>query len=131
MSLSPGGSRALVANGSGGLIVYDISSARVIACASGIRDLDEGSPAMFVHGGHAILVGCKGGGAKLFDATSASCLQTLNHEGQFSAVQSDVSNLAVRRGGRPRVGSTYIHFKVLPTCSLLCRLTLPTTRTSS
>ena len=131
MSLSPGGSRALVANGSGGLIVYDISSARVITCASSFCGLDEGSPVMFVHSGHAILVGCKGGEAKLFDATSASCLQSLNHEGQFSAAHSDVSNLAIRRGGCPCANGTYIHPTVPLECLLLCRLTLLTIRTSS
>ena len=81
MSLSPDESRALVTNTSGGLTVYDIYSARVIACARDIRGLGEGSPAMFVHGGHAVLVGCEDGQAKLFDATSASRLQSLNHEG--------------------------------------------------
>ena len=84
MSLSPDESRALVTNGSGGLIVYDISSARVISCARNICGSDEISPVTFAHGGHAILVGCKRGQAKLFDAASASCLQSLNHEGQCS-----------------------------------------------
>jgi hypothetical protein len=81
MSLSPDESRALVTNTSGGLIVYDISSAHVIACARDIYGLDESSPAVFVHGGQAVLVGCNDGQAKLFDATSALCLQSLNHEG--------------------------------------------------
>lgn len=81
MSLSPDETRALVTNPSGGLIVYHLSSARVIACARDVNDLDKGSPAMFAYDGRVILVGCKGGQAKLFDATSASCLQSLNHDG--------------------------------------------------
>ena len=80
MSLSSS-NRALVTNMFGGFIVYDLSSARVIACARDIRGLDRESPAIFSHGGCAILIGCRDGQAKLFDSESASYLQTLNHDG--------------------------------------------------
>lgn len=80
MSLSSS-NRALVTNTSGGLVVYDLSSARVVACARDIQGLDQESPAIFAHGGCAMLVGCRDGQAKLFDSESASYLQTLNHDG--------------------------------------------------
>lgn len=73
--------RALVTNTTGGLVVYDLSSARVIACARDVRGLDQDSPSLFSHGGCALLVGCKYGQAELFDSESASHLQTLNHDG--------------------------------------------------
>lgn len=92
MSLSPDDNRALVTNGSGGLIVYHISSACVVACARDINGLDERSPAMFVHGGQALLVGCKDGQARLFDATSASCLQSLSHDGRSLTTSNGVAN---------------------------------------
>lgn len=98
MSLSPDEKTVLVTNASSGLTIYDIYSARVIACARDIRGLDKGSPAMFVHGGHAVLVGCKGGEAKLFDTTSTSCLQTLNHEGKCAVSPNDISNLTLGGG---------------------------------
>jgi hypothetical protein len=66
----------------GGLIIYDLSSAEVITCIRDIRGLDQASPVTFAHGGHAMLVGCKGGQVELYDAESARSLQTLNHEGQ-------------------------------------------------
>lgn len=66
---------------SGGFIVYDLSSARVIACARDVQGLDQKSPAVFSHDGCTILVGCKDGQAKLFDSESASHLQTLTHDG--------------------------------------------------
>ena len=82
LCLSPDQRRALVANTTGGLIVYDLSSAEVITCVRDIRGLDQASPVTFAHGGHAMLVGCGGGQVKLFDTGSAHPLQTLNHEGQ-------------------------------------------------
>ena len=81
LSLSPDQTRALVTNTSGGLIIYDLPSAHVIACARGVQGLGRDSPAVFTHGGCTILVGCKDGQAKLFDSSSALFLQTLHHEG--------------------------------------------------
>lgn len=108
MSLSPDESRVLVTNASGGLIIYDIHSAHVVACVRDIYGLGEGSPAMFVHGGHAVLVGCEGGQAKLFDAASALCLQSLNHEGWCPVTPHDVSNLTLRRRQRLRANGEHI-----------------------
>lgn len=85
LCLSPDQRRALVTNTTGGIIVYDLSSAEVIACVRNIHGLDQTSPVTFAHGGHAALVGCKDGQAHIFDAGSARSLQTLNHEGQHSA----------------------------------------------
>ena len=100
MSLSPN-NRALVTNMSGGFIVYDLSSARVIACAHDVQGLDQESPAVFSHGGCAVLVGCKDGQAKLFDSESASYLQTLNHEG-LPLFPSEVDSNAPSGGGDVR-----------------------------
>ena len=70
-------------NTTGGLIVYDLSPAEVIACVRDIHGPDQAAPVTFVHGGRAMLVGCKGGQVKPFDVGSAHTLQTLNHEGQL------------------------------------------------
>ena len=71
----------MVTNGTGGLVVYDISSAEVTACVRDICGLDQTSPVTFAHGGRAIFVGCEGGRVELFDAGLARSLQTLDHEG--------------------------------------------------
>jgi len=97
MSLSSD-NRALVTNMSGGLIVYDLSSACVIACARDVQGLDQESPAVFSHDGCAMLVGCKGGQAKLFDSESASHLQTLDHNGPYLVPSESKPNSPLRRG---------------------------------
>lgn len=104
MSLSD--NRALVTNTSGGLIVYDISSARVIACARDVQGLDQESPALFCHGGCAMLVGCRNGEARLFDSESGSHLQTLNHDGLYPVHFQADSNTSLRRRRYLRVNST-------------------------
>ena len=86
LSISPDQTRALVTNTSGGLIIYDLVSAHVVACARDVQGLNQDSPAMFAHGGDAVLVGCNDGRVKLFDSSSALCLQTLSHEGQRAII---------------------------------------------
>lgn len=111
MSLSPDESRALVTNASGGLTVYHISSARVVACARDVNGLDARSPAMFVHGGRALLIGCKDGQAKLFDSASASRLQSLNHDGLFSAASGSATNQTLRWRRRLCTGGACIQIR--------------------
>lgn len=125
--LSPDQTRALVTNTSGGLIVYDLPSAHVVSCARDVQGLDRGSPVAFVHGGNAMLVGCKDGQAKLFDSRSAVCLQTLNHEGQRTTSDNGLETANCLAGGGDIVAAAVCGhcFRAQLSCLDTDRSTLP------
>ena len=83
-SLSPCQKKVLVANASQELTVYDLESAHVLSSIRNVQSMVCDSPAMYVHDGNAILVGCDDGQARLFDPDLSSCIQTLDHGGQFT-----------------------------------------------
>jgi hypothetical protein len=97
----------LVTNATGGMIVYDLSSAEVIACVRDVHGLDRTSPVIFAHGGRAALVGCKGGQVQLFDAGSARSLQTLNHDGKHLICLTT----HLMANSPPQVEATFVHWR--------------------
>ena len=73
------------------LTVYDLGSAHVLSSIRNIQFLACGSPAAYVHDGNAILVGCNDGQARLYDSRLSSCIQTLDHEGQWTRLLNNCS----------------------------------------